>query len=110
MNVSALNVRWKPVELSLINLNVGVNFLDGDPYVGWEPVVRGFLPISRDGQWAAYAGLGAHVDFIYLGDAYFLFELGAEKQWNDRFSSRMFFKYNGCLMLGMSFDFGNWRY
>ena len=109
MNVSAFNVRWKPVELSLINLNLGFNFLNGDLYMGWEPVVRGFLPITRDGHWAAYAGLGAHVDFVSPGDAYFLFELGAETQWNEKFSSRMFFKYNGCITLGMSFDFGYWR-
>ena len=105
-NISAVNARWKPIELSLVNFNMNYNFLEGTFNVGWEPVVRGYLPVSRDGRWAAFAGVGAHVDFIDV--SHFLLEVGMECQWNEKFSSRMFFKYNGGCALGMSFDIGTW--
>lgn len=106
VNVSAINARWRPVELSLINVNINYNFLSGATCVGWEPIVRGFLPISRDGSWAAFVGMGAHVDFIE--SSHFLIEFGMDRQWNNKYSSRIFFKYNGGCALGMSFDLGTW--
>lgn len=106
INVSAINVRWKPVELSLINININYNFLSDAICVGWEPIVRGFLPVSRDGKWAAFVGMGAHVDS--MDDNYFLIEFGMDCQWNDKYSSRFFFKYNGGCVLGISYDIGRW--
>ena len=106
VNVSTINARWKPVELSLINVNVNYNFLSGATCVGWEPIVRGFLPVSRDGRWAAFVGMGAHVDFMEY--SHFLIEFGMDCQWNDKYSSRIFFKYNGGCVLGMSMDIGTW--
>lgn len=107
-NFSFMNFRWKPVEFSLINLNLDY-VMGGGMSVNWEPIVRGFMPISRDGKWAAYAGIGAHVSIVG-GYHSFLLELGAEIQWNEKYSSRMFFKYNGGCALGMSFDMGSWYY
>lgn len=106
INVSTLDVRWKPVELSLVNFNMNYDFLYDSFGIGWEPIVRGFLPVSRDGRWAAFVGMGAHVDFIE--SSHFLIEFGMESQWNEKYSSRIFFKYNGGCVLGMSFDIGTW--
>jgi len=106
LNISTINVRWKPVELALLNFNMNYNILAGNFNIGWEPLVRGYLPVSRDGRWAAYAGIGAHVDFI--DSSHFLAELGMECQWTEKYSSRIFFKYNGGCALGMSFDIGTW--
>lgn len=106
INVSAINARWKPVELSLINVNINYNFLSGATCVGWEPILRGFLPVSRDGKWAAFVGMGAHVDFMDY--SHFLIEFGMDCQWNEKYSSRIFFKYNGGCVLGMSYDIGKW--
>lgn len=106
VNIATMNARWKPVELSLLNFNIEYNFLWGESVFGWEPVVRGFLPISRDGKWAAFAGIGAHVGFGSYSA--FLFEFGMDCNWNKKYSSRMFFKYNGGCSLGMSFGLGSW--
>lgn len=106
LNISTINVRWKPVEVSLLNFNLNYNFPKNAFCIGWEPIVRGFLPISRNGKWAAFVGMGAHVDFIDY--SHFLIEFGMEAQWNEKYASRIFFKYNGGCVLGMSFDFGKW--
>lgn len=106
INVSTINFRWKPIEVSLLNANVNYNFLSGAICVGWEPIVRGFLPVSRNGKWAAFVGMGAHVDF--MDDSHFLIEFGMDCQWNAKNSSRIFFKYNGGCVLGMSYDIGKW--
>lgn len=105
-NISLMNARWKPVEISLLNFNMDY-LLENMFSFNWEPVIRGFVPISRDGKWAAYAGMGGHV-CMTDGFNYFLLELGTEVQWNKKHSSRIFFKYNGGCSLGMSFDFGKW--
>ena len=105
-NIAAMNVRWKPVEISLINFNIDYNLVRGYGEFGWEPVARGFLPVSIDGRWAAFLGMGAHISFNSYSA--FLLEFGMECQWNEKYSSRMFFKYNGACSLGMTFDFGNW--
>ena len=106
INVSTINFRWKPIEVSLLNANVNYNFLSGAICVGWEPIVRGFLPVSRDGKWAAFVGMGAHVDFMDY--SHFLIEFGMDCQWNEKYSSRIFFKYNGGCVLGISYDIGKW--
>ena len=105
-NLSVINARWKPVELSLVNFNFDY-VMEGGFSASWEPIVRGYMPITRDGKWAGFAGLGAHVSMTG-GYHHFLLELGAEWQWRDVFSSRIFFRYNGGFSLGMSFDFGKW--
>lgn len=105
-NISLCNVRWKPVEISLININIDY-LMENGVSANWEPVVRGFLPVSRNGKWAAFAGLGAHV-CMTGGSSHFLFEIGMERQWNSKYSSRIFFKYNGAAAIGMSFDIGKW--
>lgn len=106
MNISTINARWKPVEVSLLNLNLNYDFIWDVMDVAWEPVVRGFLPVSRDGRWAAFVGMGAHVGFINYSA--FLLEFGMECHWSEKYSSRMFFKYNGTSAIGMSFDIGAW--
>ena len=105
-NISMLNFRWKPVEFSLLNVNI--DFLMDDLTINWEPVVRGFVPVTRDGRWAAFLGMGAHVAMMENGGNYFLLEFGMEANWNEKYSSRIFFKYNGGISLGMSFDIGKW--
>lgn len=106
-NLSFFNVRWKPVEVSLLNLNL--DYIQDESFsASWEPIVRGYVPISRDGKWAAFIGLGGHVCMTGGGNS-FLFELGADIQWSAKRSSRIFLKYNGGLSLGMSLDIGTWR-
>lgn len=105
-NISMLNFRWKPVEFSLLNVNI--DFLMDDLTINWEPVVRGFIPVTRDGRWAAFLGMGAHVAMMENGFNSFLLEFGMEANWNEKYSSRIFFKYNGGISLGMSFDIGKW--
>lgn len=105
-NISLLDFRWKPVEASLININL--DYVHGPGFsINWEPIVRGYLPVSHDGRWSVYAGMGAHVS-LYGGQHSFLAEIGAEANWNEKYSSRMFFKYNGGFALGMSFSIGKW--
>ena len=88
------------------NLNLNYDFIIRDEMdVAWEPVVRGFLPVTRDGMWAAFVGMGAHVGMNYSA---FLLEFGMECHWSEKYSSRMFFKYNGTCAIGMSFDIGAW--
>lgn len=106
INIATMNARWQAVELSLLNFNLDYNFLWGDAEFGWEPVIRGFLPVSRDGKWAAFVGMGAHLGIESYSA--FLLEFGMECIWNGKYSSRMFFKYNGACSIGMSFSFGTW--
>lgn len=104
LNVAVCPVRWKPVELSLVNFNVDF-FMDNRISAAWEPIVRGYHPITRDGKWAGYIGFGAHVSMTRSW-SYFLFEAGVDVNWNDKLSSRIFFKYNGASTFGMSLDLG----
>lgn len=106
-NLSFMNVRWKPVEVSLLNLNL--DYVQDSTFgASWEPIVRGYVPISRNGKWAAFAGIGGHF-CMTEGESHFLLELGMDVQWSAKTSSRMFFKYNGAASLGISFDLGRWR-
>lgn len=104
-NISIFNARWKPVELSLVNFNL--DYIHDGFTANWEPVVRGYMPITRDGKWSAFLGMGAHV-CMNKSDHHFLLEFGAEANWNSLMSSRMFFKYNGGVSIGISFDLGTW--
>lgn len=108
-NISLFNFRWKPVEFSIINLNLDY-MMEGEFSASWEPVIRGFLPISRNGKCAAFVGAGAHMSITHFYEYahYFLVEVGMEFQWNEKYSSRLFFKYNGVCSFGMSFDVGRW--
>ena len=103
---SFVNARWKFAEISLVGLNLDY-FMEGMVGLSWEPIARGYLPITRDGKWAAYLGMGTHISMTG-GFNYFLLEVGAEIQWNEKYSSHIFFKYNGECSFGMSFDFGKW--
>ena len=118
--LGGLAKRWKCVEFSL--LNFGVEYAYKEFYLNWEPIVRGFLPLSRRAsRWAVFMGLGTSVNmlnlaidhpvrFSYFDNANFLFELGAEFQWpkKDNLSSRIFYRYDGFHSIGFSFDFYKW--
>ena len=122
--IGGLAKRWKCVEFSLMNF--AVEYAYKEFYLNWEPIVRGYLPLSRKTQhWALFMGLGTSVNmfnvrvaknidpkqrFSYFDAANFLFELGAEFQWNekDNLSSRIFYRYDGYHSLGISFDLYKW--
>ncbi|MBR6018134.1 MAG: hypothetical protein IK073_05895 [Paludibacteraceae bacterium] len=105
-NISLFTFRWKPVEVSLLNFNF--DYVNAGRFsFNLEPIVRGYLPVSKDGKWSVYAGMGAHIS-LYGGQHSFLCELGAEINWSEKYASRMFFKYNGGVALGMSFSMGQW--
>lgn len=104
--LSFVNTRWKFVELSLVGFTVDY-FMEGMVGASWEPIARAYMPVTRDGKWAAYLGMGAHISMTG-GFNYFLLEAGMEIQWNEKYSSHIFFKYNGECTFGMSFDIGKW--
>lgn len=122
--IGGLAKRWKCVEFSLMNF--AVEYAYKEFYLNWEPIVRGYLPISRNAnRWALYMGMGTSVNmfnvrvapnidpkqrFSYFDAANFLFELGAEFQWSkkDNLSSRIFYRYDGYHSLGFSFDIYKW--
>ena len=123
--VGGLAKRWKFVEFSLLNFDVEYVYhglYDNSPdhafFIDWEPIVRGYLPLSRKNRrWALYMGLGISVNvvslsvapnaFFYYREPYVLFEVGAEFNWikKDNISSRIFYKFDGCSSIGISFDF-----
>ena len=119
--VGGLAKRWKFVEVSLLNFDV--EYAYREMTFDWDPIVRGFLPFSRNAnRWAAYVGMGVHVNvldfnfreqpmmFKAFNGANFLFEIGAEFHWKsrDNISSRIFYRYDGYSSLGISFDFYKW--
>ena len=121
--IGGLSKRWKFVEFSLLDFAMEYAFNDVELYLNWEPIVRGYLPLSRDKhRWAAFLGMGISVNMIdlaftpqkvyfsYFKNANFLFEIGAEFHWakKDNVSSRIFYRYNGYSSLGISFDFYQW--
>ena len=121
LRIGGLAKRWKYVEFSLLDFDV--EYAHKSFYLDWEPIVRGYLPLSRnERRWAAYMGMGISVNMLnlavapevklsYLGTPHFLFELGAEFQWKKRedLSSRIFFRYDGFSSFGFSFDFYQWH-
>lgn len=113
--------RWKFVEVSLLDFNL--EYAYRELAFDWNPIVRGFLPFSRNAnRWAAYMGMGVAVNvlnfnfreqpmrFTAFDGAHFLFEIGAEFHWKSRenISSRIFYRYDGYSSLGISFDFYKW--
>ena len=121
--IGGLSKRWKFVEFSLLDFSVEFDYDRFDKLfnINWEPIVRGYLPLSRSGnRWAVFIGMGTSVkmislavaptDFRYFNDVDFLFEIGAEFHWlkKDNISSRIFYRYNGYSSVGISFDFYKW--
>lgn len=112
-NFAVLAVQWQSAEADLLNFNL--EYLDHTTLtLNWEPMLRGYLPITRDGRWAGYAGVGAHVAMMKSGmgeqQRYrhnVCLELGTMIRWNARLSSRIFAKYNNYVTLGLSFEFGD---
>lgn len=125
--IGGLAKRWKYVEFSLLDFDV--EYAHKSFYLDWEPIVRGYLPLSRnERRWALFMGMGISVNmlnlavapevkFSYLGTPHFLFELGAEFQWKKKahwkkrdedISSRIFFRYDGFSSFGFTFDFHQW--
>lgn len=127
--MGGLAKRWKYVEASMLNFDFEYDhqhfdFKNGSPKLScnWEPVVRGFLPLSRNDQrWSVFVGLGVSVnlvqfdvksnDLAFLDGCNFLFEIGGEFHWKkkDNVSSRIFYRYNGLSTIGFSFDFHDWK-
>ena len=130
--------RWKYIEFSLLDFNVEYAFKIGTDkesgeikfgsskvHVDWEPVIRGYLPLSRRDQcWSLFMGIGTSVHFLHydllenkvkMPYAGFLFEFGAEFVWSKKnnLSSRIF--YRGCYdkfgynSIGISFDLYEWH-
>ena len=121
--IGGLSKRWKFVEFSLLDFSVEFDYNRSDKLfnINWEPIVRGYLPLSRSGnRWAVFIGMGPSVkmfsldvaptDFRYFNVVNFLFEIGAEFHWlkKDNLSSRIFYRYNGYSSVGFSFDFYKW--
>lgn len=118
--IGGLAKRWKFVEFSLLDFDI--EYAHKCFYLDWEPIVRGYLPLSRnDHRWAVFMGMGISVnmlnlsvdpkvEFSYLGKPHFLFEVGAEYHWKkrDNISSRIFFRYDGFASFGFSFDIYKW--
>ena len=56
LRFSSYMIRWKVAEIDLLNVNMSFSksFL-----LSWEPMIRGYLPLQRDGRrWTAYCGFG----------------------------------------------------
>ena len=128
--IGGLAKRWKFVEFSLLDFDFGyahhiANQLDNRHHdnlrIDWEPIVRGYLPISRQNRcWSLFVGIGAAINvvemevpdikFNFLNTHSVLLEIGAEYKWkkNDNWSSRIFYRYDGCSSIGISFDLYKW--
>lgn len=119
VRVSGYMVRWKVVEADLLNLNASFSksFL-----LSWEPMIRGYLPLQRDGLgWTAYVGVGGCVPFVdkplngnyYTEHSKLLLESGAEFNLklknNQTASGRVFIRIDGTFSVGASFDLHKWR-
>ena len=119
LRVSGYMVRWKAVEADLLNLNASFSksFL-----LSWEPMVRGYLPLQRDGLgWTAYVGVGGCVHIVdrplkegaMTRHSYFLLETGAEfnlKLRNSQTTSgRVFIRIDGTFTVGAAFDLHKWK-
>ena len=119
LRVSAFMYRWKVVEIDLINLNTS---LSQTFQLSWEPMVRGYLPLQRDGYcWTAYMGFGRCVSFVdtplkennISKHSKILFEMGAEckLKWKgyENISSRFFLRIDGYASLGVALDLYEWK-
>lgn len=119
LRVSGYMVRWKVMEVDLLNLNTSFS---KSYLLSWEPVIRGYLPLQGDGLgWTAYLGVGGciHIVDVPLMDgaetrrSNFLFESGAEfnikLENNQTASGRLFFRIDGTFSVGVAFDLHNWK-
>lgn len=111
LTLSSMAFRWKPVEVSLINVNV--NFLNGVS-IDWEPMVRGFIPISRNGRWSGFLGLGPRIPMLKSSNPNHFpvcIELGTELNYGDfdKYGSKIFFRIDGSYSVGMTFDIFKWK-
>lgn len=119
LRVSGYMVRWKVVEADLLNLNASFSksFL-----LSWEPMVRGYLPLQRDGLgWTAYVGVGGCVPFVdnpikegvVSYHSKVLLESGAEFNLklknNQTTSGRVFIRIDGTFSVGAAFDLHKWK-
>lgn len=119
LRVSGYMVRWKVVEVDLLNLNTSFSksFL-----LSWEPMVRGYLPLQRDGLgWTAYVGVGGCVHIVdrplkddaMTSHSNFLLETGAEFNLklknNQTTSGRVFIRIDGTFSVGAAFDLHQWK-
>lgn len=126
IRLSTFKYRWKFVEADALNLNFGIYDVIS---VDWEPMVRGYLPLSGNGCcWAAFLGLGARINFFEDpwkdNDEYttynsssttrenIVFETGVEYNWENRenTSTRLFIRYDGNVSIGIAFGLGKWNY
>ena len=111
--------RWKYVEFSLLDFDLG--YAHHNMRIDWEPVVRGYLPVSRRNRcWSLFIGLGAAINMVEMSvtDVNFKFfhthnvllEIGAEYHWKkkDNVSSRIFYRFDGFSSFGVSFDLYKW--
>ena len=127
--IGGLAKRWKFVEFSLLDFDVEFapyqKYADWHMLVDWEPIIRGYLPVSRnDRRWALFMGMGLSVNIFNMSlpaaqvvsfeDTHFLFEIGAEYHWRKRnnVSSRIFYRCEAGNVswssFGISFDFYKW--
>jgi hypothetical protein len=117
LRVSAYMFRWKVVEVDLLNLNASVTRAF---QLSWEPMVRGYLPLQKDGHcWKAYLGMGGRATFVdvpltgYSNDSNVLFEAGAECKLNldkrDDISMRVFVRIDRYASMGVAFDMYEWK-
>lgn len=115
LRVSGLMVRWKVVELDLLNLNTSFS---KSYLLSWEPMLRGYLPLQGNGRgWTAYLGVGGCVPIVdkplkegnKVSHSKMVLEAGTEFKWKDNMSSRVFIRIDGYFSVGMSFDLYKWR-
>lgn len=119
LRVSGYMVRWKVVEVDLLNLNLSFSksFL-----LSWEPMVRGYLPLQSDGlAWTPYIGVGRCVPFVDIPlkegvkveHSKVLLEPGAEFNLrlknNQTASGRVFIRIDGTFSVGAAFGLHKWR-
>lgn len=119
LRISGYMVRWKVAEIDLLNLNASFSksFL-----LSWEPMIRGYLPLQRDGHhWTAYLGAGGCIPIIdnplkpgnEANHSNVVLELGAECDLNwknyENLSARMFLRLDGYLSVGVALSMFNWK-
>lgn len=119
LRVSAFMVRWKVVEIDLLNLNTSMS---KSFQLSWEPMVRGYLPLQSEGLcWTPYVGIGGCVSFIdkplregnKIEHSKVLLEAGTEfnpkLKGFDNLSMRVFVRIDGYFSIGVAFDLSEWK-
>ena len=119
LRVSGYMVRWKVVEVDLLNLNTSFS---KSYLLSWEPMVRGYLPLQSDGlAWTPYIGVGGCVPFVDIPlkegvkaeHSKMLFELGTEINLklrnNQTVSPRIFIRIDGTITVGAAASLYKWK-